>query len=277
MSFFSSLLLGLALAGLPLPQDPAAPAAGASAPERATIPATPARQVTIDVHAPAAPRAVVIFSHGGAGGPDHYPALFARLEAAGFAVLAPLHVDSRAHPDTARYTIQSAFPERIADLAAAAGYARTRWPGLKLVAMGHSYGSLFAQMQGGALDQIAPVRVPGLAAVVSFSSPGIIPGLIQPTAFAHLDVPTLLVTGTRDLVPGFVTDWRDHLASQRGAPAGDHYALVLPEADHFLALARDSARFEAAMTAMLFYLDGYVFGDAAARAALLRQPGLERR
>jgi alpha-beta hydrolase superfamily lysophospholipase len=274
------LLFVLALAGMQALQGaaPSVQAAPPAATERVTIPATPSRQVSIAIYAPARPRALVVFSHGGGGGPDHYPALVARLNAAGYAVLAPAHVDSAANPDSARYTLRSAFPERIADLAATAGYARARWPGLKLVAMGHSYGALFSQMLGGALDTIAPARVPGLAAVVSFSSPGIIPGLVAPdTAFAHMDVPTLLITGTLDVVPGFVTDWHDHLVSQRGAPTGDHFALVLPGADHYLARGEDPERFERAMTALLAYLEGYVFDDMQARAALARQPGLERR
>jgi alpha-beta hydrolase superfamily lysophospholipase len=276
MPFLAPILLALAA---PLQAaTPAAPVTQPATPQRVTIPATPSRQVTIDVHAPADPRAVILFSHGGSGGPGNYPALIARLNAAGYVVLAPTHVDSAAYPDSARYTLQSAFPERIADMAATAGYAHARWPDLKLVAMGHSYGSLFAQMQGGALDNIAPARLPGLAAVVSFSSPGIIPGLVQPgSSFAHLDVPTLLVTGTEDLVPGFVTDWHDHLASQRGAPAGPHFALVLPGGDHYVVAARDPAKFEAAMTALLAFLDGYVFDNRDARAALDRQAGLERR
>lgn len=243
------------------------------------VAATPTRQATMTIYAPTQVKGVILFSHGGSGDHHGYPALFARLNAAGYAIVAPLHVDSRAHPDTARYTIMSAFPERIADLAAAARLAGERYPGRPVAAMGHSYGSLFAQMTGGALAAMN-ARIAGVKAVVSFSSPGVIQGLIDPAAsFAQMNVPTLMVTGTADLVPGFVSDPAAHLASHRGAPAGHHYALVLDGADHFLAANRaaDPAQFAQALDATVAFLDAWVLDDAAAQRRLERIAGLDRR
>ncbi|KQN81934.1 hypothetical protein [Sphingomonas sp. Leaf62] len=41
-------------------------------------------------------------------------------------------------------------------------------------------------------------------------------------------MPILLVTGDRDrdLAPGLVTDWHDHLLPVQSAPAGDKYGVV---------------------------------------------------
>ena len=46
--------------------------------------------------------------------------------------------------------------------------------------------------------------------------------------------PVLLVTGDKDLVPGFVGDPRDHLYPVETAPSGKKYAVVLAGGDHNL-------------------------------------------
>jgi len=245
--------------------------------EVVTVPATASRQTTITIYSPARPRGALLFSHGASGTHGAYLQLISRLTAAGYAVLAPLHVDSRQHPDRARYTLQTSFMERVADVGAAAKLAQDRYPALPMAAMGHSFGALFAQMQGGALSAFSS-RVPGLKAVVSFSSPGIIRGLVDPaTAFTSIAVPTLMITGTADVVPGFTSDWNDHMASHRGAPAGDRYALVLQGGDHFVAAASNPAHFERAAEAAIAFLDAYVLGERAARRRLAGVGGLERR
>jgi alpha-beta hydrolase superfamily lysophospholipase len=273
------LALGaLALATACAPRTPAA-APAVALPQVITVPATASRQVDIRVFAPARPKGVLVFGHGASGAPERYGALFARLNAAGYAVLAPLHVDSLQHPDHARYNLQTAFPERIADVGAAILAAAQRFPGLPVAAAGHSYGALLAQMQGGALAQIPGARAPQVRAVVSFSSPGIIPGLVQPgSAFTTLTVPSLMVTGTADAVPGFVSNWEDHLASYRGAPAGKPYSLVLPSGDHYLIAGADPQHFDRAVSATILFLDAHLLGDAGARRRLdAPASGIQRR
>jgi alpha-beta hydrolase superfamily lysophospholipase len=267
-----AVLGGLALSGCA--PGTAAPAVGpvqavASTPEIITAHATETRQVQIQVFAPARPKGVLVFGHGASGSPDRYLLLFARLNAAGYAVVAPVHVDSLQYPEHTRYTLQSAFSERIADVGAAARAAAERFPGLPLAAVGHSYGALFAQMQGGALRYIADARARQVRAVVSFSSPGIFPGLIRPdVAFSTLAVPSLTVTGTADVVPGFVSKWEDHLAAYRGAPPGGRYALVLPGGAHELIVGRNQQNFDRAVAVTILFLDAYLLGDSSARRRL---------
>jgi alpha-beta hydrolase superfamily lysophospholipase len=247
----------------------------ALAPE-AVVQATPKRQSTISINASARPKGVVLFSHGGGSDPSKYAELYGRLNAAGYVVLVPLHVDSHRHPDVANYTLQMALGERIADIGAAARLAAERFPDLPVASMGHSYGALLAQMQGGALRYVADARAPAVKAVVSFSSAGSIPGLIQPSAFTTLAVPTLMITGTKDTVPGFVTDWRDHLRSHNDAPVGGRYALTIPNGDHDLVGGREAAHFQRATDAAILFLDAFLLGDGGARQRL-DAAGLERR
>jgi dienelactone hydrolase len=257
----------------------AAVATVAVTPETVTARASETRQVQIQVFAPRRPKGVLVFGHGASGSPDRYLPLFARLNAAGYAVMAPVHVDSMQNPEHAKYNLQTAFGERIADVGATARAAAERFPGLPLAAAGHSYGALLAQMQGGALRYITDARVSQVRAVVSFSSPGIIPGLVQPgVAFSTVAVPSLTVTGTADVVPGFVSNWEDHLAAFRGAPAGGRYALVLPGAEHNLMVGGEHENFARAADVTILFLDAYLIGDAKARRRLdASTQGLQRR
>jgi dienelactone hydrolase len=248
-------------------------------PEIITARATETRQVQIQIFAPERPKGVLVFGHGAGGSPDRYLPLFARLNAAGYAVMAPVHVDSLQHPEHARFNLQTAFGERIADVGATARAAAERFRGLPLAAVGHSYGGLLAQMQGGGLRYITDARANQVRAVVSFSSPGIIPGLVQPEmAFRTVAVPSLTITGTADVIPGFVTNWEDHLAAFRGAPAGGRYALVLPSAEHNLIAGGEPENFRGAVDATILFLNAYLLGDTSARRRLdASTSGLQKR
>ena len=274
-SFFALAVLAIAPA---CAQTPTVTAVSAT-PQILEVQATEARKVQIRVFAPVRPKGVLIFGHGGNGSPENYGALITRLNSAGYAVFAPLHVDSLKHPDNSRYNLQTAFAERIADVGATARAAAERFPRLPVAAVGHSYGSLLAQMQGGALRYITDARVPQVRAVISFSSPGIIPGLVRPdAAFNTLEVPSLIITGTADVVPGFASNWEDHLASYRGAPPGGRYALVLPGGGHGLIGGANPEQFERAMAATLMFLDAYLLDQPGARRKLDRPiPGITRR
>ena len=102
--------------------------------------------------------------------------------------------------------------------------------------------------------------------LIAFSSPGKIPGLIQPSAYASLVVPALIVTGTKDLVPGFVTDPTDHLFPIESAPAGAKYGLVVADGEH--KLVDDAVGFARAAPAVSAFVEAYGLDDAAARTRL---------
>jgi hypothetical protein len=234
------------------------------------------RDVDLAVWRPAAAKGVVIFSHAAGGSPQHYDGLFRAWNAAGFLVAGPVHVDSMTHPRRADYTLQSAFPLRMADLDAAAEWTAKAAPGLPRAAAGHSYGSLMSMMRGGALEQMIPARDPATKAVVAFSSPGVIPGLIGPTAFSTLTAPTLVMTGDKDVIPGFVGDWRDHLRAFETSPAGGKYAWIGAGVDHYFGGAiagsgKDpvqTAAFAQAQALSTVFLRATVLDEASAKAEL---------
>lgn len=179
-------------------------------------------------------RGTILFSHGAASAPWKYERLISLWVAAGFAVHAPLHVDSTDHPEHERFAAAASWPARIADMRALAD----RYGERGYIASGHSYGGLMALALGGA----SPVAPPGVAtplrdarvlAVLAFSPPAPIPGFVDAAAFATLAVPALIQTGTADVPPGS-GDWRGHLAAwEAPAAGGDRYALVLDGVDHY--------------------------------------------
>jgi dienelactone hydrolase len=213
------------------------------------------------------PKGVVLFSTGWSASPGGYVRLQAVLALTGFVVLAPLHVDSRDYPDkTAKFDQRQVFMERIADMRAASAIAARDYPGLPVIAAGHSFGSLISLCEGGALANLAPFRNPAVKAVLAFSSPGKVAGLIGPDSYKALTVPTMMITGTADTVEQFVTDPADHLYPVTASPPGGKYALVVAGADH--SLAHDKAGFDHAMPAVKLFVEAYGLGDKRAASSL---------
>ncbi|MGA0605571.1 alpha/beta hydrolase family protein [Phenylobacterium sp. VNQ135] len=234
------------------------------------LPVSATRKADVTVWTPKGEAAgVLLFSHGHGSWPDRYAALVAGLTGAGYAVVAPLHVDSVRHADRAKYGAQASFAERLADMKAASAYAAKRWPGAPVAAVGHSFGTLIGLCLGGALAYLAPFRDPSVKAVLGYSTPGRIPGLVQPAAYASLKTPMMIVTGDNDVVPGFATDPADHLFPVRTAPAGAAFGLVLEGAAHDLAGGQPAELFRRGRDAGLAFLAAYVRDDAEARAQLL--------
>jgi len=186
--------------------------------------------------ATADPIGTILFSHGAQSAPWHYDRLIQPWREAGYAVWAPLHVDSTDHPLTADYPGLATWRARLEDMHAAAALIDAPY-----VAAGHSYGALTALVMGGALGDVpedfpAPLRDPRARCVLAFSPPPPIPGLISPEGYAGIAVPALIQTGDRDLMPGWPDTgegWRVHLPAYENAlPGGDRYLLVLAGVDH---------------------------------------------
>lgn len=256
----------LSVAGCASVSGPApAPAVQPVSVETVTLTAPDARKVPVLVVVPAKPRGVVLFSHGGGSPLAGYRPVIDRLVAAGYAVAAPTYTDSADIPQAQRTSLQAAFATRVTDIAVTSGYAGTRFAGLPQAAVGHSYGALTSLMAGGAYAPMVPGTVPAVRAVVMFSSPGPIPGLSQaPGALDQVKVPTLLVTGTADTVPGFVPDPAAHLYYLDKLTAGDHTALIVRDAAHDF-LAGSHPAYVQAWDMVVAFLDSRLIGDAKAR------------
>ncbi|MEW5683531.1 MAG: alpha/beta hydrolase [Pseudomonadota bacterium] len=236
--------------------------------ETVEVQATASRKTSLTVITPVkAPVGVILFSHGHGGWPDYYTALFEMFSREGFAIVAPLHVDSHRHPDRDKYTIQTSLFERLPDARAASGFAAQRWPGLPVVASGHSLGTLISLGLAGGVPMFR-LKDPTVKAVLGYSSPGKIPGIVPPTAFAGVSTPVLIVTGDKDVVPTFAPDPKDHLFAVETAPAGDKYGLVLAGGVHNLIKGDDPDLQHRAVEAGRTFLRAYIKGDAKAKKAL---------
>lgn len=239
------------------------------APRLERLAISPARTTDLTIWRPSGAerlRGVALLSTGHGSWPERYAVLAGLLDEHGYATLAPLHVDSVRHPDRAKFTMKDSFGERIADMAATSAYAAKAFPGLPVIAVGHSFGTLTALCRAGGLSYAGDFRDPSVRAVLGFSSPGRIPGLIQPNAYSSVAVPIMLITGTADFVPGFVTDPADHLLPVETAQA-PAFGLVVAGADHDF-VGRNSPGVWGSSHLTRDFLNGYGGGDAAARARL---------
>lgn len=230
----------LIASGAALGAGVALPALAAPASHLFTIEAAGGRKVEITEWRPAGrPVGLILFSHGAGSSPRFYDAVLGPMVAAGWRVLAPLHVDSREHPDTARFAGLASWKARLEDFAALTAHIGH----VPYVAVGHSYGGLTALVLGGA-QSVAPQGWAGpqsdgkACAVIAFSPPAAIPVLITREGYGQLAVPALVQTGTLDLVPGMTAPdpdgWKAHLDAYDAAPAGGHrYGLVLDGVSHY--------------------------------------------
>jgi len=228
-------------------------------------------------------RGTILFSHGAGSAPKYYDLLVAPWVAAGWRVLAPLHVDSREHPDTAKFPGLASWKARIEDMRALIAHIGPA----PFVAAGHSYGGLVALTLGGAApippEGLALPLVPRLAsAVIAFSPPAPVPVLVSEQGYGALSVPALVQTGTIDIVPGITSEapdgWKGHLAPfYAAAPGGNRYGLVLEGANHYFGGAicdfaqpgpAQLAQIELANQRVGLFLQGFGAGNAKARARL---------
>lgn len=268
-----ALVLAFSL-GLP----PAVPAFAQDAPASAPAFASPATHVqlsapdgrTIDVSVWTAvdEQAVIVFGHGWGGQPAAYRRMIGYWTARGFTVVAPMHIDSMQHPQQPEATPQSIFMTRIVDLAVVRGYVKAGHPGKPLIAAGHSFGSLNALMEAGAVTIAGPLGDPDVKVVVALSTPGLIPQLVTPSTFETVSTPVLIVTGDADLVQGFVTEPRDHRAAFDTSPAGDKMLLTFAGGDHSLVGNADAADFELIAATTVDFMRAHALGDVAAQARL---------
>lgn len=177
-------------------------------------------------------RAALLLSHGANGTFEGLADIVAAL-AAERLVIAPLHVDSEAHPLHGTLPQAEAWRTRVEDMALAAAEAQRLAPAAPLVAVGHSYGALVAQALGGTTVFGKSVRDPRIVAVVAFSPPGAIPGFVTAADWAHLAVPMLLTTGTADVLPMIAPEWTAHLGAWDASAVAGSALWVGRGVDHY--------------------------------------------
>ncbi len=241
---------------------------------------------------------VVLFSHGANSSNADYDEFWLPWAARGYLVIGANHLDS-GPPETQRKVAHGElWHTRVADtllparlpaafdaLAARQG-ARLEWR--TLCAAGHSFGAVVAQALAGARLSDRPDALDALhgglarvAGCIALSPPGVRAGLLPADAWDGVRVPSLLQTGDRDVLPGFVDDWRVRTAGFAGKPQRwtvvghgiDHYfgGLIChrrADANAELAALRQSA----ALTG--HFLDAYLRGRPGALRTLRRRAAL---
>jgi hypothetical protein len=214
----------------------APPLAHATQDDQTDVTVSNGRVVTYSIWRPQTVRAAIVFSHGSGGKPQNYEGLTSAYRDAGILIAAPLHVDSLEHPHHADYERVSTFRARCEDMTAGFALLTTLAPNAPQAVSGHSYGSLMSLIAAGGCPPVIPAPLaPNIKAVVSFSSAGIIPTLINEHSYGGLTQPLLLVTGDQDTVEeAHITDWHDHLYPFQTSPAGNKTALVYAGGTHNL-------------------------------------------
>ncbi len=236
--------------GLAVSPSCASQLAGPYALIEATITTDTGREIPVTVLHPenSGTYPLIAFSHGAFAAPDRYLKMLGPLAAAGHVVVAPMHIDSEefgraepAGPDEVWRTRNEDMRLALGELTAIEGSLAQNGIALdrtKVIAMGHSYGALMAQLAGGARaiegDGSTPDRRdPAVDAVVVWSPPGVLPGRMTPESWSTLATPSFTITGTADVLPGFIDNWEDHKASFEYAPVGTAELWVGQGVDHY--------------------------------------------
>lgn len=178
-----------------------------------------------------------ILSHGAFAGDDDYDAVAKPLVDMGFHVAIPTHPDSKSHPLNESFKPQDFMAYRLEDHNLILKYfAKTQGPDMQWVAVGHSFGAMIAANFGGATadSKLISSSALGLPShTIALSPPSAIPIVFPESALKNLESPTLLVTGTTDLVPTMIDNWEEHLALYEGAPKGKVTAVVFENQNHY--------------------------------------------
>jgi len=196
---------------------------------------------------------LIIFSHGANATYNRYDRYLLPLSGKGYRIVAPNHVDSEAHPNRDDYSADDYLPTRMEDYELIAEHYK---PSV-LIAAGHSFGALIAQLAGGAQttnNNWASNHPPD--AIIALSPPGAIDGYITKQDWAGINRPHLVVTGTDDVVLGIADTWQAHLVSYHATRAGLAFALIYNGMNHYMngAYGRQNAQASPARLAATSHL-----------------------
>jgi pimeloyl-ACP methyl ester carboxylesterase len=205
------------------------------------------RRSQVDIYSPRSggPYPLVAFSHGAFSAPERYAALLSAIAASGFVVVAPLHIDSelltngqepppRVETWSTRKADMRLVAEAVPAIEATLGGVKISAVDEGYLVAGHSYGAFIAQVLAGATGMGEDANVDKrIEAVIAFSPPGPLPGFIADDAWDGLSVPHLVVTGTADILPGFLDEWELHTLPYQRAEAGQQWLWVGKDVDHY--------------------------------------------
>ena len=191
---------------------------------------------------------LILFSSGNFASPDRYRKLLGPIAQAGYVIVSPVHRDAEIlaldppAPQEEVWTTRNSEMAYLATLPAGvtailANAGVTLEPG-KLGLFGHSYGALIAQLGAGA-KATGPAgerddhTLAAADVLIAYSPPGPFPGRFDAEGWSHIAVPSLTLSGTADVFPGFLDDWRDHIVSYEATPPGERWLWVGEGVDHY--------------------------------------------
>jgi len=204
--------------------------------QESTLTATNGRSVPVTIIAPSKPGRypLIAFSHGNFSAPSRYRAMLDPIAAAGYVIVAPMHVDSELMPRDKPPSQDYVWQTRNEDFALALAVTRADVDPKHRAAMGHSYGALNAQISAGARPANAPAMPQNPPqTLVAWSPPGPFPGMIAPKDWSTISTPSLTITGTSDILPGFIDDWQAHKVAHDNTPKGKRWLWVGAGINHY--------------------------------------------
>lgn len=149
--------------------------------------------------------------------------------------------------------------QRLADLDAAHDYAvKTCRPPLLALA-GHAAGAATTMIEAGAKPRFAAAGKNRFDAYIALSPQGV-GRVFGAGAWAGVDKPALLITGTRDLWDG--SSHRGRAAAFDGMPAGQKRYAVIPGATHFALGGLGNAAIKAKIVALVQEFLGQIAAKA---------------
>jgi dienelactone hydrolase len=183
------------------------------------------------------PLPLMLFSHGANSQPGKYANLAGPLAAAGFVVTAPLHADSPDHPGAGKIDPALSMGLRMEDVRGLIGQRQSLGANdSPVVAAGHSYGALIAQILIGARVMASGTQAAAEDAAcdcaLAFSPPGPFPPNIPDTTWQSINKPMFVQTGTADILPMIAPQWQAHKRSFDTTPS-PALLYVGPGVDHY--------------------------------------------
>ena len=193
---------------------------------------------------------LILFSHGSRCHLDGSSDLTEYWSSHGYTVIHPLHLDghlpsrikqySREQISFHRFRDMSLILDKLELLLAEEKEIFDSIDLSKIIAAGHSYGALVAQASGGSKIYSQGVSKKKISSfdkrfktIIAISPPGYMENFVDSDSAKSINLPMLVTTGTKDIIPPFMPTWDIHTVSFPDAPEGNKFLAIINNADHW--------------------------------------------
>ncbi|MAI06306.1 MAG: hypothetical protein CBC47_04125 [Alphaproteobacteria bacterium TMED87] len=208
--------------------------------------------LSVRVSAPqkTSPSPLIIFSHGSRCHVDGSNDLTNFWSSHGYTVIQPLHLDGYLESRKKSHSREEISFHRLRDMSLVLDKIKLLLSNekeilniidsSKIIAAGHSYGALVAQVMGGAKifsQGDSRKKISSLdkrfRTIIAISPPGYMKNFVDSDSAKSISIPMLVTTGTNDIIPPFMPTWNIHTVSFHDAPKGEKFLAVINGADHW--------------------------------------------